>query len=109
DEVREAEEERARTQKRPAPEEAETFGELRAQRPTVALALLLERRPHRDQRERRERVRGGVDEKRQRARGSEERAAERRPGELHGCVTARLDTRGSRQLAQRHDCSQRAG
>ena len=62
-----------------APEEPEALGDLRAKRRMFAIARLLERRPHREQRERREGVRDRVEEKRQR-RGRARRARRRGAG-----------------------------
>jgi hypothetical protein len=103
DEVREPIEKRACAQKRLAPQEAEALREPRAQRREVRLAFLLERCPHREQREGRERVRNRIGEERERAAEPEERAADGRPDEA--------DDRGPRclcgnrrwQLAGWHD------
>jgi hypothetical protein len=95
-EVREPVKERACTQERPVPQEAKAFCKPRTQRGEVGLALLLERCPHRKQRESRERVRDCIDDERERAREPEERTPERRPGQLHRCLTARLGAHGCR-------------
>ena len=76
-------EERAGAQERLAPEEAEALGDLRAQRRAVGLTLLLERRPHREQRDV-EKAYEIASKRNGSARAEpEERAAERRPAELH--------------------------
>ncbi len=108
DEVREPKEERTRPQKRLPPEEAEALREPRPQPREVGLAFLLERRPHSNQRESRERVRNRVDEKWQRAGEPEERTPERRPGELHRRLTAGLSAGRRRELPRWNDRAQRA-
>ncbi len=71
--------------------------------------LLLERGPHREQRESRERIRNRVDEERKRPGEPEERASERRSCEPHHCLPARFGSRGCRELARRHNRTQGAG
>ena len=63
-EVGEAEEHRAGSQERLIPDETKALGQTRAQRCRLALPLLLERCAHRQQRDRRERVRDCVDHER---------------------------------------------
>jgi len=70
-------------EERHIPEEAQALNELSPQWRRLAFALFLERRPHEDDRQRREHVRHRVNEERERAADGEERAAERRPGETH--------------------------
>ena len=84
------------------------LGEPRAQRGAVGLALLLERRPHREQRDGRERVGERVDGERERAGDPEERAAERRADEPDGRQPPDLGRRRRGQLAPRHDRAQGA-
>ena len=71
-------------------------------------ALLLEGHAHEQQRDRRARIREGVDEEGKGAPGFEERAAQRRPDDAHGRRPAALRARRFGQLLRRHDGSQRA-
>jgi hypothetical protein len=64
---------------------------------------LLKRRSHRQQRERREGVRDGVDHERQSTCHREECAAERRPRKANGGLASGLRGRGGRELTRRHD------
>ena len=80
-----------------------------AQAGEVGLALLLERRPHRESESDRERVRDGVDEERHGAAEREERAAERRPGEHHRRPSRPGAPSGCGQLLPGNDGAQRAG
>ena len=109
DEVRKPEEERAGTQERLAPDEVEALREPRAQRRDVRLTFLLERCPHREERDGRKRVRERVDDEGDCTADPEERAAERRSREPHHSLPARLGCRGCRELVRRHDGTQRAG
>ena len=95
-EVREPEEKRTCAQERLAPDEMEAFRKPRAHRCEITLAVLLERRPHRQQRESRERIRDRVDEERERTGQPEERAAERRSAQPYDGPSARLRCRGRR-------------
>ena len=90
------------------PQEAKAVRDPRALRRGVDHALLLERRPHYGQEDRRHRVRDGVDEERQRAGEAEERSTDRRRGEADGGLSSGDDGDGVRELLLRHDGAQRA-
>jgi hypothetical protein len=75
----------------------------RAEWPGAGCPLFLERRPHRQQRQRREGVRDRVDDERQRAGDREEGAAERRAGDADRGLAAGLDAGGGRQLTRPHN------
>ena len=79
-----------------------------AKRRPIVIASLLERCAHREQRQRRERVRDRVEEKRQRPAEAEERAAEWRAAELHRRPPRLLSAGGGRKLLRRDDGAQRA-
>jgi hypothetical protein len=92
-----------------SPQEAEAFGDLGPQACRLKLPLFLERRPDRRQRHDREGIRRAVDSERQRAADGEQRAAERRSGEVDRGRARPLSPHRGGKLASRHDRTQCAG
>ena len=90
------------------PQEAEALGDTAAQRGRVALAFLLERGAHGQERNGGCQIGAGVDEEGKGPAQAEQRPAQGRPGQLHRGRPPRLRGGRGRQLGGRHDAPEGA-